>query len=232
VTLGLEIPICQSYLRQGAYGYVGSTTIAYGPADSNGSADLICQYFLHNVLEGASLGRAALLARQQFVENAAQMDPIDLKTLAQFCLYGDPSIHPVIKPHAVHAPKDVGRADTERFQRSERRAKLKQTGDFLQKTKPTASKPDSGHRVAVRSKSTLARIAAESGLRRSQPFLPYKVKGAPQIRSAAKKVAAAPSRYYLTIGWPRSKGKDRYRIAVVAKELNGRIVDYCVYYER
>lgn len=71
-TLGIDLPICQSYLRQGAYGYFGSTTIAYGPVDSNGAADLICQYFLLNVLEGSSLGRATLAARQQFVGNAAQ----------------------------------------------------------------------------------------------------------------------------------------------------------------
>ena len=90
ITLEIDMPICQSYLRQGAYGYLGSTTIAYGPAKTNGAADFLCQYFLLNVLDGASIGRAALLARQQFVEHAAQMDPFDLKTLAQFCLLGDP----------------------------------------------------------------------------------------------------------------------------------------------
>jgi len=73
VTLGLDMPICQSYLRQGAYGYLGSTTIAYGPADDNGAADVICQKFLLNVLGGASIGRAALMARQEFVGNTSQM---------------------------------------------------------------------------------------------------------------------------------------------------------------
>ena len=68
---GIAMPICQSYLEQGTYGYFGSTTIAYGPANGNGAADLICQYFLLNVLEGASIGRAALMARQQFVAQAA-----------------------------------------------------------------------------------------------------------------------------------------------------------------
>ena len=86
VTLDLDVPICQSYLRQGAYGYLGSTTIAYGPADDNGAADLLCQYFLQRILAGASVGRAALEARQRFVERCAQMDPMDLKTLAQFCV--------------------------------------------------------------------------------------------------------------------------------------------------
>ena len=88
VKLGIDMPICQSYLRQGAYGYFGSTTIAYGPADDNSAADLVCQYFLLSLLDGASVGRAALVARQQFVERTGQMDPIDLKTLAQFCRPG------------------------------------------------------------------------------------------------------------------------------------------------
>ena len=60
VTLSLPMPICQRYLIQGAYGYFGSSTIAYGPEEGNGAADLITQYFLLAMLDGASLGRAAL----------------------------------------------------------------------------------------------------------------------------------------------------------------------------
>jgi hypothetical protein len=83
------------YLQSGAYGFFGSSTIAYGPAEGNGAADLICRYFLSRILEGASIGRAALMARQDFVDANPTLDPIDLKTLAQFVLLGDPSIHPV-----------------------------------------------------------------------------------------------------------------------------------------
>src|SRR5262249_8748979 len=94
--------ICSPYLSHGAYGFFGSSTIAYGPPDGNGSADLICQYFLERVLRGASLGRAALEARQQFARAASVLDPVDLKTLAQFSLMGDPSVHPVGRPaHAL-----------------------------------------------------------------------------------------------------------------------------------
>jgi hypothetical protein len=235
VVLGLDIPICQSYLRQGAYGFFGSTTIAYGPADSNGSADLICQYFLRCILEGASVGRAALMARQQFVTKAQQMDPMDLKTLAQFCIYGDPSIHPVLKPQAKAKAMAVSTADTARFQRSEIRAKLKQTGDFLKATKPTASKPDPRRRITANAKSTLARIAAEGGLSRKQPFVPYKVKGAPPARGGKRgirKAATAPSRYFLTVGEPRSKERVGQKIAIIAKEVGGKIVDYRIYYQR
>ncbi len=58
ITLDIDIPICQSYLQQGAYGYFGSTTIAYGELNTNAEADFICQYFLLKVLDGASLGHA------------------------------------------------------------------------------------------------------------------------------------------------------------------------------
>ena len=69
---GGPIGICAAYLAKGAIGFLGSTTIAYGPADSNGSADLLCRFFLESVLEGASLGRALLEARQRFAKEAAR----------------------------------------------------------------------------------------------------------------------------------------------------------------
>jgi hypothetical protein len=90
--------ICNTYLGNKAYGFFGSTTIAYGPANGNGSADLICQFFLRSVIKGASLGRAALEARQRFIEASPELDPVDLKTLAQFNLYGDPSVVAVAVP--------------------------------------------------------------------------------------------------------------------------------------
>ena len=128
VTLAIDKPICQSYLQQKAYGYFGSTTIAYGPVASNGEADLICQYFLQNVLGGASIGRAALMARQRFVNQTGQMDPADLKTLSQFYLLGDPSIHPVAKPSETVLPKGVVIAKIEHSSRAERREKMKMVG--------------------------------------------------------------------------------------------------------
>jgi hypothetical protein len=243
IVLGIDIPICQSYLRQGSYGYFGSTTIAYGPADENGAADLICQYFIRFILEGASIGRAVLMARQEYVKVVQQMDPIDLKTLAQFCIYGDPSIHPVLK---AEAPK-AGAARTveaERFRRSERRAKLKQTGDFLQATKPTAAKPEAKLRIAPKEKKVLANIAAEGGLKRSEPFVAYKVKGAPPPprvgKQKRKKAATAPYRYLLAIGKPAAKKtrkktsakRPERKIAIIVKEVQGRIVDYRIYERR
>jgi hypothetical protein len=233
-TLAIDLPICQSYLQQGTYGYLGSTTIAYGPADDNGAADLICQYFLLNVLDGASIGRAALLARQQFVERTAQMDPFDLKTLAQFCLLGDPSVHPVAQPSATGVPKTVAASDAERFFRAERRAKLRQVGLFLMKTKPTASKRVPAGKLSPTTKAALSNIATQAGLGANQKFSAFRVKGAPALRGRGAKTATAPSRYHITIGTPDSETMTSIKrgVAVVAKELNGRIVGYRIYHQR
>ena len=89
ITLAIDLPICQSYLQQGGYGYFGRHH-CLRPCRWKRCRYLICQYFLLNVLDGASIGHAALMARQQFVECTAQMDALDLKTLAQFYLLGDP----------------------------------------------------------------------------------------------------------------------------------------------
>lgn len=231
-----DIPICQTYLRQGAYGYFGSTTISYGPADANGAADLICQYFLRNILGGASTGRAALMARQQFVAKVHQMDAMDLKTLAQFCLFGDPSIHPILEVKSKALPKNGSAAAADRFLRSEIRAKLKETGEFLRKSKPTASKQATRQSSSPKEKAVLAKIAAEGGLKGKQTFVAYQVKGAPPPRKAKKgmkNVASAPSRYFLTIGVPSAR-KDKLgpKVAIVAKEVQGKIVDYRIYHQR
>lgn len=88
--------IANIYFKNGAIAFLGSSNIAYGPADSNALADLITQYFIINIIKGASAGRALLEARQLFLTNTGpQLDPYELKTLAQFYLLGDPSVQPV-----------------------------------------------------------------------------------------------------------------------------------------
>lgn len=244
-TLGLDMPICQSYLAQGAAGYLGSTTIAYGPADDNGAADLICQYFLQQVFKGASLGRAALLARQQFVQQAAQMDPVDLKTLAQFILLGDPSLQPVATPAPQAVAKGVAAVQVDQFARAERRAKLQAVGQFLADTTPTASQREAEAQPAPTVRSALANIAKQAGLPGSQPFSAFAVKGGPiaaKSRGRALKASPVqPVRYHLAVGTPADtvpppkKGAPaplNRGIAVVAKESGGRIVGYRVYHQR
>ena len=90
---GVPAGICMHYLMEGALGFMGSTTIAYGPADDNSDADLICRFFAGSVMKGASLGRAMLEARLKFVEDSSPLSPTELKTVGQFMLLGDPSLH-------------------------------------------------------------------------------------------------------------------------------------------
>ena len=95
--------ICNAYLAEKAYGYFGSTTIAYGPDDHNDNADLICQYYFKHLFSGSSSGRAALQARLDFIAARSPLDPYNAKTLGQYILIGDPSIHPVVSSSVTHA---------------------------------------------------------------------------------------------------------------------------------
>lgn len=89
--------MANSYLLNHAIAFVGASNIAYGPPTGQGLADLLTQFFLINVLNGASTGRALLEARQRFLhEMGPTLDPFELKTAAQFYLLGDPSLQPVI----------------------------------------------------------------------------------------------------------------------------------------
>jgi hypothetical protein len=98
------ISIANNYLANHALSFMGSSTIAYGPASGQGLADLICQYFIESILAGASTGRAMLEARQKFLNvNGPSLDAYELKTIAQFYMLGDPSISPVI----TEEPRDA-----------------------------------------------------------------------------------------------------------------------------
>jgi hypothetical protein len=127
------LSICNTYLGEGAAAYVGSTTVAYGPAEGQGLADLITQYFLINVLKGASTGRAFLDAQLRFADKSApHIDPQELKTIAQFLLLGDPSVQPVV----LKVPSQITKSKSDMARladRDERRAKLMAWGESLEK---------------------------------------------------------------------------------------------------
>ncbi|MCP5106201.1 MAG: hypothetical protein GY950_22635 [bacterium] len=131
--VGGQAGVCNTYLTNEACAFCGSTTIAYGPANGQGQADLITQYFLINLLNGSSAGRAMLEARQKYIQESGTMDPVSQKTIAQFILLGDPSGHPVFHFQPIidkilsYVPKELLAA----FQRSERRQKLVAVGKSL-----------------------------------------------------------------------------------------------------
>ena len=158
--------IALTYLDQGASAVFGSTTIAYGPSEGNGSADLITQFFLQQVLAGASLGRAVLEARLQFAGQRTHLDPFDLKTLAQFYLLGDPSHQPVApQAHALTRTKafrKVFAPGDDRGVRGLRRERLERLGSHLAQALPRLVASDKKPHQSVT--ASLDNLAHESGL--------------------------------------------------------------------
>ena len=121
-----------AYLAAGAYGLFGSTCVSYGGRSRPDAADVLCRIVLVELMAGASLGRAVLAARQAYVAAQPVMAPVDLKTLAQFSLIADPSIHPVdLGGHGL--PAGLGRPG-----RAERRTRLAAAGAALAASTPVA----------------------------------------------------------------------------------------------
>ena len=200
---GGQMGICSAYLGNGAYGVFGSSTIAYGPADTNGSADLICQYFLKHVLAGASLGRAALEAHQQFVERVTLLDPVDLKTLGQFSLLGDPSIHAVATVKSTAASTKAFKATVRSMPptpigRTLRRERLLRRGLALPKIVATVRKQAKNAPPKV--KAMLASAAKETHLKdvRFASFAARPI--ANGLSKSAKAAAGGRATVYVAIG--------------------------------
>lgn len=166
VDAGGGVPMPIAYLQDGALGFFGSTNTAYGPSEGNGSADLICQYFLQQVLLGASMGRATLEARLKFAAGKTHLDPFDLKTLAQFYLLGDPSVQPVApSSHALAKTAAFRKAFSstkDRTVRQLRRERLERDGKHLAKSLPKLKKVKSAAAASVR--VALQAMARQTGL--------------------------------------------------------------------
>jgi hypothetical protein len=156
--------ICIHYLESGAIGFLGATNTAYGPATRNGSADLLCRFFLESVLGGATLGRALLEARLRFVREASPLNPMELKTLAQFLLLGDPSLRAVAPslPRAQSAGAKALASAKAMTAHAARRAALSSEASVLAKgADSVASRPDTQAPPAMRSR--LEKAARSAG---------------------------------------------------------------------
>jgi hypothetical protein len=161
---GGQAGIANVYLGSDAYAVWGSTTIAYGPATTNGQADLICQYFFQEILNGSSVGVAALLARQRFAANSTTLSPSDMKTLIQFICLGDASLHcvageePSLSKTAVELLGESVVTDNRRM----RRSFAIEDGNILSLFKRRASAETIPTPASV--ESTLLAIAKEYGI--------------------------------------------------------------------
>ena len=245
-------PLSVTYLAEGAIGFLGSTTIAYGPENTNSSADLICRFFLESVRKGATLGRAALEARQRFVKSASPLDPVDLKTLAQFLLLGDPALRAVavkgVPLNAKAAPKLMAAHVARRGQLEAEGATLTRGASAVESGNP---KP-----IASSMKQRLEREITKAGYVPSKKAKTYDVKAAPDTAARAlvsAKTAAAPTTRFHVVSASRvarppakaakstapAKGKAKRakaappptaqavprRMILVAREVAGKVVE-------
>jgi hypothetical protein len=207
------LPICSTYLAEGAWAFYGSTTVAYGPAEGNNFADLMCVKFLQAILDGASLGRAALLAQQHYVAVGGYMEMIDLKTLAQFVLLGDPSIHPV---RSAASPKAKSRG------RRTRRKQLSRKGSRLAVTTASVgSRPD-----AKVSPTMLRRLHELSG-ERPKKVVSFRLHAPPQRVTATtgRRLAASETLFHAVV--LKGKAARNARVApvrlLIVRDVNGKI---------
>ncbi|MEA2163520.1 MAG: hypothetical protein QOK37_1647 [Thermoanaerobaculia bacterium] len=227
-----EWAICARYIEGGAYAFFGSTTIAYGPANSNGQADILCQRFLRKAISGASTGRALLEARQEYVSNTTELGPQDLKTLAQFYLLGDPSITPVELPaaHAMFAP-DASPA----VARGERRRALAVRGEFLSEHRAVARL---GSAAVGDIRAQLMKLAASYDTD-ADKIMSYSIERSGANADVATRFAAkaggpngplVATNFHLMIAKRRMIAEGREHlpnvVAVVAKESNGQIISH------
>lgn len=216
-----QMPICNRYLTEGALAMVGSSTTSYGPPQSLGLSDLITQYFLVNLLAGASTGRAFLQAQQKFLqESAPHIDPYEVKTYTQYYLLGDPSLVLVNNPK-IFSPKSKGTVERKMApaQRKNRRAMLESKGIELGRS---VSPP---HKQKGRSSSRkLVKV-----------LKPYQMQGRRPLSFQSRKSFAGPGkslsggvRFHVVTkrkALPGGRAGLQSIEAVIVKEIGGQMVD-------
>jgi hypothetical protein len=227
--------LCNIYLGSGAYGFWGSSTIAYGPADSNGSADYICQFFLSSMLAGASLGRAALEARQGFVQKVTTVDPADLKTLAQYSLLGDPSIHPVVPAHDVIAVEPAtagvgakampGLGGALTAGRHDRRMKLAAVGLSLLASTAVATSIEAAAAGAGGILDQLSALADEPELAGAK-LMTFRVNPPPVAAQMHAMLAPQPDILHVAATRSDQESGPAQIVVVIGRERGGRIVEF------
>jgi hypothetical protein len=154
-----EWPLASIYLRKGALGFVGSTMKAWvGSPSFKNWADILAAGYLKNVLAGSSIGRAFLDSKTTYaysiIDNGKILDLADEKTLIEYVLLGDPSIHPV---ESKLSPRGA-LADDERRRRREVSRRLAQGLRILlpERRPPKRAEPAMAKKVFARVQNDLA----------------------------------------------------------------------------
>lgn len=87
-----EESILLTAMQNKCIAFLGSSRIAFGTSSPFGScADFVIGSYVSNLKKGESAGDAHLSGLKRLTENWDSMDDSDLKTMAEFALYGDPS---------------------------------------------------------------------------------------------------------------------------------------------
>lgn len=214
-----------TYLGEGAFGFCGSTNIAYGPSDTNDLADLVCQWFLGAVLNGASLGRALLDVRHRYLLEG-HTGPTDLKTLAQFLLVGDPSIQPVRDARSHHRALDHGAVES--AERAERRDRSRRVATTLSSVPVARAAPDRSLDPDI--EAALRRVASQAGRAYTAPLT--FVIDAPRRRDLPDEVDAPEAIHLLMSAEIDASVPDRIVHVIEAREQRGMIIGYREYTSR
>lgn len=215
--------IASSYLKNNALSFLGSSTIAYGPSTGQGLADLICQYFIINVHEGASTGRALLEARQKFLNvSGPHLDPYELKTLAQFYILGDPSLSLIefAEPKASQA-----------MSIQNRRLNLFSKGITIGQS--VAPSVQLTKKKTLRHRSGVRQILEQTGFTKNVAEKVYETRYRKAPSAELRKGLQGGKMRYLTFekSGKRPKGLTNIRVLVV-KENDDQILGYRVYVSR
>lgn len=219
--------ICHTYLENGAIAFLGSSSIAYGPADSNALADLITQYFIKSMLRGdVSTGRAFLEARQRFLSDSGpQLDPYELKTIAQFYLLGDPSVVPVI-PASTPASRSAALPGTTIFNT---RAALSTKGLSLHDTLEPAKKQTRVSKPG--NPKQLNELLKSTSFDKAEKELVYNIQTKRTARGTQKKLTGENARYRTFIKPNQNKNLVNIKVLVV-KEDQEQVLGWRIYESR
>ncbi|NJM30662.1 MAG: hypothetical protein HC855_11655 [Rhizobiales bacterium] len=220
---GTATPISNQALLSGAIGYVGATTIAYGPAAGNGAADLITQFFLIRVLGGASLGRSFLQAQHQFIQRESMSDPVNLKTIGQFLLLGDPSLQ------ACESEAKQMKTVDEDIAVIRRRVALAGQGKAL---KAAATFPVRLRaRLSALKEKPIARLVKRLGYRLENAE-EFKVDGGPEARAAMKAKDFVERVVTVTKSHKVANAPQKLISVLVARTSGNSVISYKEYVSR
>lgn len=201
-------PISNAYFAKGAIGFFGSTNLSWASDDSIENADLIVLDFLKAVMRGATLGEAALTAQQRFVSaSLPSFDPLELKTLGQFILLGDPSVRPVDSSEIRERTAPVARR------------RLQQTFHATAVGRGVGVPvPSKAKKLPQKVKKQLEELKKQTG-HKEVKLATYQPKGGRAYRRAIAEAGGPEATHLLVAKTPGKKGATVY----VVHELGGEV---------